>query len=83
MADETTPTSPGTPPAEPSPTGTPVLPPNVVRYVAPCIAVAAAITMGPEAGIVLPAVVLTVAKLVVLVGTVLGVVSPGWRKPGA
>jgi hypothetical protein len=66
-----------------SPTGQAIIPPIVAKYAAPVVAIAGALALAPEAGITLPAIVLTVAKLVVLLGTVLGIVSPGARKAAA
>lgn len=68
------------PPAAVSPTGEAIIPPVVAKYALPLVGVAAAISMAPDMGIVLPVAVLTIAKLVVLVGTCLGIASPGARK---
>jgi hypothetical protein len=70
-------------PAEVSPTGQAIIPPVVAKYAVPVVAVAAALMLAPDAGIVLPAVVLTISKLIVLIGTVLGIASPGARKSAA
>ena len=74
MPDETPPTP------TPSPTGTPVLSPQVAKWALPLVAIAAACTMAPEMGIILPVAVVTYSKLVVLIGTLLGIASPGARK---
>lgn len=63
-----------------SPTGAPVLPPELVRWLTPLVAVAMALTMAPDMGASLPPAVLTGAKLVAAVGVVLGLVSTGVRK---
>lgn len=69
------------PPAIASPTGEAIIPPVVAKIALPIVAVAVGLTMAPDVGIVLPAIVLTIAKLTVLIGTLLGIVSPGARKP--
>lgn len=63
-----------------SPTGTPILPPVVAKWALPIVAIAAALAMAPDMGIALPVAVISAAKLVVLVGTLLGIASPGARK---
>ena len=64
-----------------SPTGAPVLPPRAVPYALYVVATAAAISMAPDMGIALfPVVVLSIAKFVVLLGTLFGIASPGQRK---
>lgn len=69
------------PEAPVSPTGTPVLPPKAVPYALYAVAVAAAVTMAPDMGIVLfPVAVLSGAKFVVLLGTLFGIASPGQRR---
>lgn len=67
-------------PSQISPTGEPIVPPAAAKYLGLLVAVAAALMMAPDAGVVLPAAVLTAAKLAVLIGTVLGIYSPGARK---
>lgn len=70
-----------TPPPPISPTGAPVLPPKAVPYALYAVAIAAAVTMAPDMGIVLfPAVALSGAKFIVLLGTLFGIASPGQRK---
>lgn len=63
-----------------SPTGTPVLPPKTVPYALYVATVGVAITMCPDAGIVLPAAVLTAGKFITLLASLFGIVSPGQRK---
>lgn len=64
-----------------SPTGAPVLPTKVVPYALYVVGIAAAITMAPDMGILLfPAVAISAAKFVVLLGTLFGIASPGQRK---
>lgn len=79
---ELPPLKPGEPVIPPtvSPTGKPVLPPEVAKWAGPLVLVAAALTMAPDMGIVLPAALVMYAKLGVLIGTVLGIYSPGARK---
>lgn len=74
MPEETQPATPV------SPTGSPLLPPQVARWALLVVAVAAALTMAPDAGIALPPALLTGAKLAVLIGTMLGIASPGVRR---
>jgi len=57
-----------------------MLSPQVAKWALPLVAIAAAITMAPDMGLVLPAALVTYSKLVVLVGTLLGIASPGARK---
>jgi hypothetical protein len=71
---------PDPPPLAVSPTGQAIIPPAAVKWVAPLVTLAVAVTMAPDMGIVLPAVALSIAKLVVLAGTLFGIVSPGARK---
>jgi hypothetical protein len=71
---------PDPPPPAVSPTGAPVLPPKAVPYALYAVTVGVAITMCPDAGIALPAAILSVGKLIVLLGTLFGIASPGQRK---
>lgn len=78
MADTTT------DPANPlpvSPTGKAVVPGWVTKVGTFVVLLAGAVILeGQELGLVLPAVVMPWVKLIYLGGTVLGIVSPGWRK---
>lgn len=68
-------------PPDVSPTGTPVLPTKAVPYALYAVGVAAAVTMAPDMGILLfPAIAISAAKFVVLLGTLFGIASPGQRK---
>lgn len=59
-----------------SPTGTPVLPPHVALWAAVAVALATAIQFIPG----VPPVVLAIAGVVISLGTILGIASPGIRK---
>ncbi len=63
-----------------SPTGQAIIPPVAVKWVAPLVTLAICVTMAPDVGVVLPALALSIAKMVVLAGTLFGIVSPGARK---
>lgn len=64
-----------------SPTGKAVVPPWVTKAGTFAVLLAGAVILeGPEMGLVLPAMLMPWVKLVYLGGTVLGIVSPGWRK---
>lgn len=72
-----------------SPTGAPVIDPAkvpwLVAIVGAMVTIGGAIASAPEMGLILPAAILVIGKILLGLGTVggslLGVVSPGWRKP--
>lgn len=68
-------------PADVSPTGEAIIPPVAAKWIAPIALVAGIIVLeGPEIGLVLPAALLPWVKLVYLLGSVFGIVSPGARR---
>lgn len=71
-------------PAIHSPNGAALLPQRVLQVAVTVVGLAAVVVALPELdlGIAVPLLALKVAKLVILVGTVLGISSQGVRKPG-
>jgi hypothetical protein len=65
-----------------SPTGTPLLPPKAVPYAVAVVGAAALLVAAPELGLpfVIPMAIVGIAKIVVALGALLGIVSPGLRK---
>lgn len=59
-----------------SPTGTPILPPNAALWAAVAVAVAASLQFIPG----LPAPVRAVCGVIITIGTVFGIASPGIRR---
>ena len=69
-------------PHDVSPTGAPVISPKVVPYLAGLVAVAAAVAAKmPD---IVPSSELDqqIAGIIVALGTIFGIASPGWRKQG-
>lgn len=66
-----------------SPTGTPWIPPGFIPWLALVVAVAGSVLALPTmvAGLVLPPALVAICTLVVTLGTVLGIASPGARRP--
>ena len=80
MTDPNTATPTTDPTPAVSPTGLPVLPPKAVPWLVLAGAVAFVVSGAPDIGVVLPAAVVGVSKLVLGFCSLLGLVSPGMRR---
>lgn len=63
-----------------SPTGSPLIPPKAVPWLALLVGAAGVVAALPTMGMSLPPTVVAIATAVVALGAVLGIASPGARK---